>query len=84
MVAVGGGGGLVHPLGDARVVDIGETVGGAAPDLGDVPDDLLGHGTPPPLPQARPEQQEEALRGKKFVYLQIRTLLLKMAKLTIY
>ena len=58
------GGGLVHPLWDARVVDIRETVGGAAPDLGDVTDDLLGHGTPPPLPQARPQQQEEALGGK--------------------
>ena len=60
----GGAAGLVHPLGDARIVDIGEAVGGAAPDLGHVTDDLLGHGTPPPLPQARPQQQEETLRGK--------------------
>ena len=57
------GGELVHSLGDAGVVDIGEAVGAAA-DLWDVSDDLLGHGTPPPLPQARPEQQEEALQEK--------------------
>ena len=54
---------LVHSLGDAGVVDVGEAVGAAA-DLWYVSDDLLGHGTPPPLPQARPEQQKEALQER--------------------
>ena len=51
-----GGAGLVHSFRNARVVDVGEAVRGAAPDLGDVSDDLLGHSTPPPLPKTRPEQ----------------------------
>ena len=58
-----GGAGLVHSFRNARVVDVGEAVGAAA-DLWYVSDDLLGHGTPPPLPQARPEQQKEALQER--------------------